>query len=431
MNSVKINPVEKVTGTYTVPPDKSMSHRAVLFGSLANGRCLAKNFLFSNDTRATINCFQSLGVEIKKTGESDLEINGVTFSSLIEPGDVLNATNSGTTMRIISGILASSNFFSVITGDESLRRRPMERIIKPLSFMGAEIMGRQNNRLPPLAIRGRELKPIVYKLPVASAQVKSCIIAAALNTFGETVIEEPTPSRDHTERMLQTLGAGVDKVPGKIKVAGKKEIPTFSIFIPGDVSSAAYLITAVLLTPNSKIVIKDVGLNPTRCGFLDVLKRMGASIKVENKRTNSVGEPYGDLAVESSDLSGVEVGAREVPLLIDEIPLLAVLGAKCRGKVTVSGASELRVKETDRIKVVAENLQKMGVEIQQKPDGFTVEGGQKFRSAVIDPAGDHRIAMTFAVAALSASEPVTIKDPQVASVSYPGFWSLPFFAGTG
>ena len=416
-----------ITGIFTVPSDKSISHRTILLGGLAKGVSRVKNFLRSADCLSTIACMRALGVDIREENDGDIIISGVGMRGLKEPSDVLNAGNSGTTMRLLSGILASGEYFSVITGDDSLRSRPMKRIIDPLSLMGADIRGRKGNTSPPLAISGRTLHPIRYRLPIASAQVKSAILLAGLAVNGETVIEEPLKSRDHSERMLKAVGADIRREGIEIILRGGKEISPFNTTIPGDISSASFLITAALLIPGSKIRICNVGVNPTRMGFPEVVRRMGSKIDIVDERENEIGEPVADIEVEYGPLKSVEIGAEEIPALIDEIPLISILGAAAKGKTVVSGAGELRVKETDRIAAVAENISRMGVEMESREDGLIVEGPQKFRGTVIDSLKDHRIAMTFAVAGLTAEGETEITDDKVVNVSFPGFWNLSFF----
>ena len=304
---VKIKAAKPITGEFTVPSDKSLSHRAVIFGSLASGVSRVKNFLFSEDCISSINCMRALGVNIRQEKNNDLIISAGGGTGLKEPGDVLDAGNSGTTIRILSGVLASCNFYSVITGDESLRRRPMKRIIEPLTLMGAQIMGRRNGTLPPLSIKGGKLGAIKYNLSVASAQVKSCILAAALFADGVTEITEPTSSRNHTELMLKTLGADIDVSKNTIKIQGGKQLKPFDTWIPGDISSAAFIIAAAVAVPGSVVLIKGVGLNPTRTGIIEALRKMGAYIKVMNEKENGTGELYGDIEVRHSCLTGVNV----------------------------------------------------------------------------------------------------------------------------
>lgn len=424
---ITVKPCECIIGDFIVPPDKSISHRTVLFGAIADGKSHVSNFLFSKDCLSTVHCIQKLGIDVKKDGEDGLVIYGKGLDGLKEPSNVLNAGNSGTTMRLLSGLLASNSFYSVITGDASLRRRPMRRVINPLAEMGAVILARDNNSYPPLAISGRQLKGIKYMLPVPSAQVKSCIILAALRAGGETVIDEPVVTRDHTERMLKALGADITRGEERIVIRPDFELSPFETRVPGDISSASFIMTAAALLPGSKVAIRDVGLNPTRTGFIDVLRRMGSRINVVEKGITDVGEPYGDIEMEWAPLKGTTIGFQEIPSFIDEIPLIAVLGAKADGLTRVRGATELRVKESDRISSVVKNISAMGVHIKEKEDGFIVRGGQNFTDGEVDPCGDHRIAMTFAVAALAAKKETRIKDHKVVDISYPGFWDLPFF----
>jgi len=396
----------------------------VIFGSIASGESRVENPLLSDDVRSAIGCIRSLGVIIEEIDEGTLLIRGNGLRGLSEPSKVLDAGNSGTCMRILSGILASQNFYSVISGDDSLRSRPMSRIVIPLRGMGAEIWGHQGGKYPPLSFRGSTIGPINYELPIASAQVKSCIMAAALYADGKTVITEPVKSRDHSEKMLKSMGAEIRVRDNKVILQGGREINSLKIFVPGDISSAAYLIAAGVVVADSSIRIRNVGLNPTRTGFLNILKRMGATIKTENLWKNSCDELIGDLHIKSSELSGIVISGDEVPGMIDELPLVAVLGTAARGRTVISGAAELRVKESDRIAVVVKNLKKMGIDIMEKQDGFEVAGKQRLSGAAIDTAGDHRIAMTFAVAALIADSPTEIENPEIVSVSYPGFWNV-------
>lgn len=449
----KITPKKEIKGQFIVPSDKSISHRVIILASLANGRSLIRNFLFSSDCISTVECFRKLGVAIEcrrkdsglrrvgwlskdnidKDNDNDREnageviVYGKGLKGLHEPTDILDSGNSGTTMRLISGILASANFFSIITGDDSLRFRPMRRIIKPLEMMGAKIYGRKENKYPPLAIIGTKLKGINYTLPIPSAQVKSCILLAGLSSEETTIIKEPVISRDHTERMLKALGASIRHEGNRIILEEKSRLTPFETWVPGDISSASYLIASALILPESNISIKNVGLNPTRMGFVNVLRKMGADIRITQKDTTLLNEPYGEIEVQFGPLNGVKIDADEIPTLIDEIPLLAIIGAKAKGKTIISGAEELRVKETDRISVVVENIRCMGIEIEEKKDGFIIEGMQEFKSAMLESGKDHRIAMTFAVAALSAKGETIIRDASIAGISYPGFWELPLF----
>ncbi|MCD4783030.1 MAG: 3-phosphoshikimate 1-carboxyvinyltransferase [Candidatus Eremiobacteraeota bacterium] len=435
----KIIPIKTIKGNFIVPSDKSISHRVIILAALSNGRSLIRNFLFSNDCISTIECFRKLGVTIEcrrkdKVGKDndrenagEIIIHGRGLKGLCKPPEILDAGNSGTTMRLISGILASTNFLSIITGDDSLRFRPMGRIIKPLKMMGAEIYGRNENKYPPLTIIGKKLKGIEYCLPIPSAQLKSCILLAGLSSEGTTIIEEPVVSRDHTERMLKALGASIKHEGRRIILEEKSKLAPFETWVPGDISSASYLIASALLLPESKISIRNVGLNPTRMGFVNVLKKMGANIRVTKKDTTLLNEPYGEIEVQFGPLNGIKIGADEIPTLIDEIPLLAIIGAKAKGRTIISGAGELRVKETDRISAVVENIRCMGIEIEEREDGFIIDGEQDFKGAMLESRKDHRIAMTFAVAALSAKGETKIKGASIAGISYPGFWELPLF----
>ncbi|MGB9681790.1 MAG: 3-phosphoshikimate 1-carboxyvinyltransferase [bacterium] len=402
--------------------DKSISHRVAIFGAMSNGVTEIENFSDARDCHSTLECLMVLGVAID-FGER-IEIKGKGLQNFKEPSDILNAGNSGTTIRLLSGLLAGQPFFSVITGDESLRRRPMDRVIVPLSLMGGEFWARGKNRYPPIAIKGRfPLRPIDYKLPVASAQVKSSIIIASLLAEGKSVVTEPLPSRDHTERILPFFGARVEKEGNSITIYGNPYLEGQKVYVPGDFSSASFFIVGGLIVPNSRIVIKNVGLNPGRIGLLNVIGRMGGRVRVEING-ESLGEPFGDIYVESSNLSGTSISKEEVPLLIDELPLVAVLGAYANGETSVIGAEELRIKESDRIKAIVTEFRKLGVDIKELPDGFIVYGPNILEGATVESYNDHRIAMALAIAGLGARSNVKIRDYECVEISFPGFWSL-------
>lgn len=416
---VRITGGKQVAGEYIPPADKSISHRAAMLLSVANGEAYVTNFLDSADTRATLACLKQSGAKLELEG-STLHVSGVGIDGLHEPEDVLDAQNSGTTMRLLAGLLAGFDFLTVITGDSYLRRRPMKRIIEPLSLMGATVVSRQGG-LPPLVIKGGGLRGIDYEMKIASAQVKSSIMLAALKATGKTVIHEALPSRDHTERMLAYLGADVKVENGTITVS-PGSISAKPISVPGDASSAAYFAAAALVCPGSRLVIRNVGLNPTRTGFIEAVRKAGASITVLDERMEN-NEPVGDIKVEwSGRLSGFNITAEQVPLLIDELPLIAVVGALSENGAEVRGAEELRYKETDRINTTVTNLKRMGIKVVEFPDGFRVEGKQIFREAEIDSFGDHRIAMAFAVAALAARGTSIIRNAECVKISYPNFF---------
>jgi len=412
--------INRLKGNISVPGDKSISHRSLILGSIAQGETRIYNFLDSLDCLKTFECMQALGAEIDLGKDNFIKIKGKGLYGLQEPKDILDVGNSGTTIRLLTGLLSGQNFYSVLNGDNSIRRRPMKRVAQPLRLMGADIWGRENGQLTPLSIKGARLNPLRYTLPVASAQVKSALLLAGLYATGETVIKEPLPSRDHTERMLEIMQADIKNFPLEIKIKGGKELKGTDIFIPGDISSAAYFIAAASMLRDSQIIIKHVGVNPTRTGIIKILKKMGARINILNYQTKS-NEPQADLKIEYSELKGIEIRKEEVPLLIDELPLVAVVATQAQGKTVVSGAKELRVKETDRIKATVNELKKMGADIEEKEDGFIVTGPSRLKGAVCESYNDHRIAMSLAVAALLAEGKTVIKNSECIDISFPGF----------
>jgi 3-phosphoshikimate 1-carboxyvinyltransferase len=413
-------------GRVKVPGDKSISHRALLLGAIAEGTSRIRNFLPAADCLATLACVQALGVEVERGSETELIVQGRGLRGLMEPEDVLDCARSGTTMRLLAGILAGQPFYSVLTGGEQLRQRPMRRIVEPLRQMGATVLGRDGGRLPPLTILGGNLHGIEYKLPVASAQVKSAILLAGLYADGPTVVHEPGPARDHTERMLAAMGASIEVQSAKLKVQSSKLSP-LDILVPGDISSAAYFIAAACLilprwggTEGGEVVIEDVGINPTRAGFLDALREMGADILVEN-RQESGGEPVADVIVRAEGLRGIELKGNQVPRMIDEFTLLAVVASQAEGETIVRDAAELRVKETDRIAAIVAELRKLGACIEERNDGFVVVGPTSLRGTVVDSHGDHRLAMSLAIAGLVAEGETIIEGAECIADSFPGF----------
>ncbi|WP_027363391.1 3-phosphoshikimate 1-carboxyvinyltransferase [Desulfotruncus alcoholivorax] len=418
--NVNITPAKSLRGVVNVPGDKSVSHRSVMIGALACGETEVKNFLMGEDCLSTIRIIRALGVDVQ-VENSRVVIRSDGLETLREPGDVLDAGNSGTTMRLMSGILAGSPFYSVITGDDSLRSRPMGRVIRPLVAMGAEIMARNNNLLAPISIKGGNLKSINYESPVASAQVKSAVLLAGLFAPGCTTVTEPTKSRDHTERMLRHFGARVEVDGTKITVWGKPCLTGKKITVPGDISSAMFLIVAGLIVKGSEIVLPNVGINPTRTGALQVLKAMGGDITINNPREVN-GEPIGDITVRSSKLKGTEIGGAIIPYLIDEIPVLAVAAALAEGKTVISDAGELRHKESDRIATVVKLLRNFGAGVEEFTDGLVVHGVKKIRGAVCETFGDHRLAMSAAVAGLAADGETVVMGAECVHISYPGFF---------
>lgn len=423
---------KKIQGSYSPPPDKSITHRAVFFGSLSTRRSRIKNPLLSGDCLSTIGAFRALGVPIR-VGKKEVLIGPGKRSSahglreLKPPRSFIDCGNSGTTMRLLSGVLAAQPFRSELRGDDSLSKRPMKRVIEPLRAMGARIDARDGN-FAPLVVHGRPgLNAIHWDSPVSSAQVKSCVLLAGLFAKGKTSVAEPTRSRDHTERMLDGLGARIEYRKGgpthaknRAAVRPGGDLDGVQITVPGDFSSAAFFIAAALLVPGSKLLVKNVNLNPTRTGLLPVLRRMGARISVERERVAG-GEPIGDLRVQASVLRGAEVSKSEIPLMIDEVPILAVLATQAKGKTVISGAQELRFKESDRLAAIAAELSKMGARIREKTDGLVIEGPAPLRGAEVRSYDDHRMAMSLAVAALAAEGPTEIEAFDCIRISFPTF----------
>lgn len=422
---MRISPCEGIDAEITVPGDKSISHRALMIGAIANGKTQIRNFLDSDDTSATMEILRAMGIEIERK-ENEVIVEGKGLYGLSEPEGVLDARNSGTTMRLLLGLLAAQSFYAVITGDESLRKRPMKRVIEPLSKMGAQFFGRQGGSLAPITVIGNQnLRPVTYRTPVASAQVKSAILLAGLYADGDTTVIEPAKSRDHTERMLRCFGAQVYEEGTSVTIHGiANKLEAKEIFVPGDISSAAFFIVAGLITKGSKLVIKDVGLNPTRTGILTALREMGGDISVVNERIINY-EPVGDLIVRSSELKGIEIKSDAIPLLIDEIPILAIAASQASGKTSIRDAQELRYKETDRIRAIATELRRLGVEIEERQDGFDVVGRQEIKgNCTCESYKDHRIAMSLAIAGLIAQEPIEINDFECVNISFPNFAAI-------
>jgi 3-phosphoshikimate 1-carboxyvinyltransferase len=414
-----IAPASRLSGLVRLPGDKSMSHRYAMIASIAEGTSTIHNYSTGADCQSTLGCMRGLGVPIDKQ-DSVVKIEGVGLRGLKQPSADLDAGNSGSTIRMLSGILAAQPFRSRIIGDESLSRRPMERIMKPLAAMGASISAR-NGKYPPLDIQGGELKPIDYTLPVPSAQVKTCVLLAGLYAQGVTMVRESIRTRDHTELALRDFGAELTIHRGVISIEGQPVLRGRELLVPGDLSSAAFFLVAALLIPESNITLAGVGLNPTRSSLLDFLISVGARIQVRNVQQTG-GELIGDLEVRGGKITGGVIEKALTAALIDEIPVLAVLGACSESGLTVRDATELRIKETDRIATLAENFTRMGIHIDVLPDGFHVTGKQRFHAADVDSFGDHRIAMAFAVAALAADGPSVIHSAEAASVSYPEFY---------
>ncbi|WP_458010493.1 3-phosphoshikimate 1-carboxyvinyltransferase [Candidatus Solincola sp.] len=416
---ITISGRRSLRGELRVPPDKSISHRAAILGAMARGTTVARPFLRSGDCLSTLHCLLRLGVEADLEGDT-LTVRGKGPEGWKAPAETLDAGNSATTMRLLAGALAGRPFRCELTGDDSLRRRPMGRIVRPLRLMGAEIEAMGEGDRPPLVIRGGELKGIEYRMEVDSAQVKSALLLAGLQAEGETRILGGRSSRDHTERMLLLMGADLSFGEDGALVIRRSELEPVEIDVPGDLSSASFLLAAAAMVPGSRLIIKDVGLNPTRAGFLSVLNSMGALV-LESHYREVCNEPRGDLEVGSASLSGVEVDGWRIPALIDEVPLLAVLGCRARGYTVVRGAGELRVKESDRLAAMCGELRKMGASIEELPDGFVVSGPVSLRGAQVDSHGDHRIAMSLAVAALCAEGETVISGWECVDISFPDF----------
>jgi 3-phosphoshikimate 1-carboxyvinyltransferase len=416
----KISPARRVRGFVRIPGDKSISHRYGMLASIAEGTTKIHNYSTGADCHSTLRCMSGLGISVEELPQNEVHIHGQGLYGLKEPAEMLDAGNSGSTIRMLSGILAAQPFVCRIAGDESLSRRPMQRIMTPLAEMGASIQAR-DGKYPPLEIHGGTLKAIDYTLPVPSAQVKSCVLFAGLYADGVTTVRESIRTRDHSELALREFGADVRSVKGVISISGSPKLEGRELMVPGDLSSAAFFLVATLVVPQADLILQGVGLNPTRSYLLDFLISLGAKIKVPNVQ-DSGGELIGDLDAKGGGIAGGVIEKAQTAALIDEIPVLAVLGALSEHGLTVRDAGELRIKETDRIAAIADNFARMGVSMEVTADGFHIPGRQKFRGAVVDSFGDHRIAMACAVAALSAAGEVTIENAEAASVSYPEFY---------
>lgn len=408
-------------GTITVPGDKSISHRSIMLGALADGITEVHGFLQGADCLSSISCFEKMGVTIENQKDI-VRIHGLGLHHLKAPVETLDVGNSATTTRLMSGILAAQNFSSIINGDASIQKRPMRRIITPLSQMGASITSLNNNDCAPLRIDGRPLHGIHYQSPVASAQVKSAILLAGLYAEGETSVTEPYVSRDHTERMLASFGVPIHCEGTTATVRSVSALHAQKLLIPGDISSAAYFIVAGLITPNSCITIRNVGINPTRDGILEVCRSMGADITLENVQ-DTVGEPTADITVRTSSLNGTVIEGAIIPKLIDELPIIAILACFANGTTTIRDAQELKVKESNRIDVMVKNLSAMGADIQATEDGMIIHGGTSLHGAVINSNLDHRIAMSFAIAGMNADGATEIQGAECVNISYPNFYS--------
>lgn len=423
----KIQPGGQLSGRIRVPGDKSISHRGIMLGAIANGTTTIKGFLTGDDCLATLNAFRNLGVKIELAQTGEVRVHGVGLYGLEPPTQALDLGNSGTSMRLLSGILAAQDFNSVLTGDASLCKRPMARIADPLVKMGAKITLQQGG-VPPIEITAVEkLKAIQYRMPIASAQVKSCLLLAGLYAEGETSIIEPAPSRDHTERMLEAFGIAVQRQNSTVSIAGGVELAGTTVYVPADISSAAFFMVGACIAAGSEIVLQQVGMNRYRTGVINILSLMGADFEIMNEHyVNS--EPVADIQIHGSKLRGIEIPFDQVPLAIDEFPAIFIAAACAKGVTTLRQAQELRVKESDRLQVMAEGLQTLGIQVEVLPDGIRIEGG-KFKGGRVNAHGDHRIAMSFAMAGLVAQEEIIIEDCANVATSFPNFVTLAKDAG--
>jgi 3-phosphoshikimate 1-carboxyvinyltransferase len=410
-------------GSISVPGDKSISHRALMLGAIATGETIIEGLLLGEDPMSTAKCFRAMGAQISELKSDLVTVKGIGLDNLKEPGNVLNCGNSGTTIRLMLGLLAAHrDRFFIVNGDRSLRSRPMSRVVKPLEQMGANIWGRKDNTLAPLAVRGTKLKPIHYLSPIASAQVKSCVLLAGLMIEGKTTVTEPALSRDHSERMLQAFGAELEiyEKTNSVTITGFPELKGQKVIVPGDISSAAFWLVAGAIVPGSELTITNVGINPTRVGILEALEMMGAQITQLDRRVVA-GEPVADLKVEHSQLKACTLEGDIIPRLIDEIPILAVAATFATGTTVIKDAAELRVKESDRLAVIAGELNKMGAKVTELPDGLEITGGATLNGTDVDSHTDHRIAMSLAIAALNATGTTKIHRAEAVAISYPNF----------
>jgi 3-phosphoshikimate 1-carboxyvinyltransferase len=419
---MEIHGIKSLNGDIKVPGDKSISHRSAIISSISGGKVIVENYLFSEDCINTIKILKNLGIKIEHT-DNDLMINGAKTTNMIEPRTILDVGNSGTAIRLIAGVLASTDFMSILSGDNSINNRPMKRIIDPLRSMGASVYGRDNNKKAPLVIFGnKKLQGKRFEFSLSSAQLKSCVLLAGINAEGVTEIIQPETSRDHTERMLQYFDADIEFNGKYTRLDPSGGLKAKNIYVPGDISSAAFIIVATLILKNSHTTIRDVGINPTRNYFLDILKKMGANIEIKNKRIIS-NEPVADIETFSSDLISVEIEKQQIPNIIDEIPVLAVAASQASGKTIIKGAGELRNKESDRITALCTQFKKVGVDISEQTDGFEITGNKNsdISGGTVESMGDHRIAMSLAVLSLLSKNSTTILDSDCIDTSFPGF----------
>jgi len=424
VSEVRFDPVSRVSGELVAPPDKSISHRAAILGAMSDGPVRIRGYLRAADTAATLEAVTELGARLSgaqpRGAGTDLELVGAGLRGADPGADEIDVGNAGTLLRILPGWLAGQPRGTwTLDGDETIRRRPVDRVAHPLRRMGANVDFREGG-LPPMVVEGADLHGIEYELPVASAQVKSCVLLAGLLADGDTTVVEQIPSRDHTEIMLRAAGADVRTEGGRVSVSGLRRLELSEVDVPGDFSSAAFFIVAATIVPGSELTLRGVGVNPTRTGLLGILERMGGDVQI-TERVGAGGEPVGDIVVRAAALGGTDVAAPEIPCTIDELPLVALLGAFAEGRVSVHGAEELRRKESDRISTVVNGLRALGARIEEAPDGFMIEGTGGLAGGAIDAAGDHRLAMLGALAGLASREGVTVENFDVAGVSYPGF----------
>ena len=409
-----------LNGRIRVPGDKSISHRSVMFGAIAEGTTTVEGFLLGEDCLSTIDCFKKLGVEIEVDG-TNVRVESKGMDNWDEPKEVLYTGNSGTTTRLMLGILAGSNVHTIMTGDASIGKRPMRRVVDPLRLMGADIRGRENGQFTPLAVQGTKLQGIDYDMPVASAQVKSAILLAGLNAKGTTIVREKEVSRDHTERMLKQFGAEIDVTDGVVTLQGGQKLHGTHVAVPGDISSAAFFLVAGAICANSEVVIENVGVNETRDGIIEVMKAMGADLQVDIDDPNAA-EPTATLTIRTSQLQGTVVEGAVIPRLIDEIPIIALLATQASGTTVIKDAEELKVKETDRITAVVNELSKLGANIEATEDGMIIHGPTPLTGTNLVSYGDHRMGMMAAIAALITNEPIVLDDAECIAVSYPTFF---------
>lgn len=426
MSSIECLPGGTVGGSIRVPGDKSISHRSIILSSIAEGTSRISGFLQGEDSLNTLRAFQSMGVSIVREADR-VSVQGVGLRGLKKPAGTLDMGNSGTAMRLLLGLLAGQSFDSTLTGDESLNARPMQRVIEPLQAMGASIESRSGGRAPLSILGGSKLRPVNYHTPMASAQVKSCLLLAALYADGESVIVEPATTRDHTERMLRGFGYRVISDGRQISIRGGQQLRATNIEVPADISSAAFFLVAASIAPDTELRLEHVGINPTRTGAIEILRLMGADIKLLNQREIG-GEPVADIVVRSASLQGIHIPESLVPLAIDEFPVLFIAAACARGETLLTGAGELRVKESDRIEVMAQGLSRLGVRVESRPDGIKIFGGP-MAGGVINSHGDHRIAMAFSIASTLAGDSIRIEDCANVNTSFPGFVDLAAGAG--